>query len=562
MADVWVSSVTGNNANNGLSSGAPKATIAAALTAMGGSGVLRAERNSVFNHAFSTMPFAGFRMEAYGTGNQPIVNGGSAAQTVNYDKIGSFDNIEFRGLNRLFTVNVLGACHVHQCKFFNAGAGGANGQSTIFVVNCGGGVGSFHLEQCWIWDNLSDADHIFVQFCAGSVSVRALRVTLCHFRNPGGGFGDHMHIFQNTARNIEFAFNHCEPVATGKGHILCGGLTQDLNVHDNFFDGGNYVMGWETCADYEFYNNFCINVGPDSWSGANRFATPAGQGGRTGIANIHDNIYVNCRNSVHSYDHNAAGSNIQITFEHNTIVDPVGPNSRWLEFGTGANLTGSVVRHNLIRSSAPAIISVGGVTVDDNWFENTATTGTNPKTGNAGLNTEFFPTNPAAATLPYGARQGFTPPGNRPPPPSNTITGTSGADILTAPVLAAGTLLDGLGGNDIYVMQPGQGPSEVAWFTRNPPVEQDLLNVAAFGWSSFAAFQAAVTLEPVPGGTYGDVPWDVLIIHFNASDKVWLNSVLNIQASEVILAAPPGPGGQPSASRRRHIFTHGPEGVG
>lgn len=538
MADIYVSSTSGNNNNSGLSPAAPKATIAAGISAMGGSGTLFLQRGSFFSHVFTTIPFAGFRCEAYGTGNRPIVDGGGASNTVVFDKIATFIGIEFRGNNRLMHINVLGNCLVDNCRFYQAGRGGAGQQYTIYVGNAGGGGGSFVIQNSELWDNLSDADHIWVNFCAGSTAVRALRILNNHFRAPGNGFGDHMHIYQNNARNIEFAFNTCEPVNTGKGHILCGGFTEDLSVHDNYFEGGNYVMGLETAHDYDFYNNFCVNVGPASWSGACRAAIPPAQGGRTCIMNIHDNIFYHCRNAVHSYDHSASAT-LTIIFEHNTVVDPTGPNARWLEFqpGSGVVQVNSIVRHNLIRNSAAGVINVSGVFADDNWFDNTPTLGSNPKTGASNLDANFFPTNPAAASLPYGARSNFTPPGQRPPPPNNTITGTSGNDVLTVPA-GVPSLLNGLGGDDTFVFGPGCGASEVAWFSRLSG-EQDKIDVSAFGWTTFAEFQNAVDLEVVPGGTYTDVPWDVLIIHFNDDDQVWLNGVSNILENEVILASVP-----------------------
>ncbi len=563
---VYVSSVNGNNANSGLDSAHPKLTIAAGIAALaaGDGNQLLLERGSTFSANINTIPFSGFELNAYGTGAFPRVQtAGGGAYVVNIDKKTTIKNVEFFGPGFLIHVATTAVVVIDNNSIVNYGTPNGQGPGTN-----GQGIRVDQSEDFTLSNNVIDnqlnavngSDHVW--FAPGATTASSnFKCFGNSFKYPGHNSGDHLHL--NNIQNADIHHNYFGPADSGKGAIITQLGAANVHIYSNTFEEcGNYCYAVSRCLNFEFDHNIVKNVIGTTWSNCVRFAWDVGEGGTT-TGSIHDNVFVGCQNAIGAVDMYDPGvGSVSVTIEHNTFVDPAGINPTWLRIeAPGPNLPNWVIRFNLVRNSAAATTfqADSGFNCTDNWFENTPTTGTLAKTGAAGLDTNYFPTVPAASGLPYGARINSSPPGQRPPKPANIITGTAANDTLTAPG-GVETLLNGLGGNDVYVFAPGCLACEVDWFTRNPPVEQDKLDISAFGWTNFSQFMAAVTLEPIPGGTFNDVPWHVLVIHFNATDSVWLNSVLDIQSTELIYATPSA-GGQPSAARRRFITNYGSEGV-
>jgi hypothetical protein len=541
---IWhVNNVTGSQSNNGLTPQTPKQFLGPLLSSVAaGDTVLLEKRTPAPTYSLTlTVPVANFTLGTYGTGERPIINhpGTAVRQAVLIDKSGAtIRGLHFTGPGHMIWIQGTNTALIEDNLFRTYGGiiGGvpdlAFGGRAIQMRGSNSTVHTITIRGNEFDNTLgpTDAsDHVFLEHGHGILIEQNV------FTEAGNNGGDHIHIFQNAMDNIIIQDNLFNPNGSGKGHILGGGLTTGLIIRRNEFHGSNFVIGNESARYVEFYENDCYDVRGAAWSNDVRMAFA--QANRFSEYVVHDNKFIRCRNplGIISEPPGLAGR-VQVTFEHNTIVDTQGTNPGWLKWTTDSavRIENSIVRRNLIVDSQAAVNTAPNQlnnVITENWFDTTPTTGTAAVTGNAALDANFNPQTVAAQA--YGDRRAIVTLPTRPPPPANTIMGTSGNDVLVG--TSAADWLRGLAGGDTYICYPGMAHDEVSWFEKVSGAV-DRLDVSQFGFTTFQQFQAATSIQLVPGGTYLDTPYDIAIVHFNANDSINLPGISNLVAADLIYA--------------------------
>lgn len=415
MTTYHVSQQAGNDSNDGLSPSSPRQFFGTTQPLMGaGDTMLLENRTPPNQHNINVGPnFPGQTYGTYGIGDKPIINhpGGAVRQAFLLDKPGTtLRGIHFTGpgfMTWITTDNIT----IEGCTFKSYGATISGVSDLAFggrAIQMRGSNASIHHIN--IRDNFFDntishssaSDHIFLEH-GNNITIEGNE-----FIEAGNNGGDHIHIYQHGMDNIFIQDNWFRANTSGKGHILCGGLTTDLIVRRNRFDGSNFVCGNESARYVEFYENDCFDVRGAGWS--NDIRLGFAQSGRTSEFIVRDNKFIRCRNPLGliSEPPGLSGT-IRIVFENNTIVNTQGTNHGWLKWTVGSQvqIQNSIVRKNLIVNSGAAVITatnqVNNV-LTDNWFDGTPTTHTtSPKTGSSGLTAAFCPT--TALAIPYGDRR-------------------------------------------------------------------------------------------------------------------------------------------------------------